>query len=118
MTRIQFAGILLALAALLGAFAIFTHPATAADPVCEYTYDEVAQQFADAGSPVVEVDPAKLPELVAEVERNTGQSHGDVTRAFIAQSGGRVLLGLEENGCLSPPIVVGFAGPAPAGRSA
>jgi len=111
-------GLFVAAALLAAASLIFALPSHAADPVCDYTYDEVARQFADAGSPVQEIDPVKIPEMVADLEAKTGQDFGTVTRAFVAQAGGKFLLGLEENGCLSPPIFIGFAGTAPAGRSA
>lgn len=108
MTSNKTIGLLFAVALLLGAFAVFASPGHAADPVCDYTYDEVKQQFADAGEPVVEIDPAKLPKFIADLEAKFGGKHPNVTRAFAAEAGGKVLVGLEENGCLSPPIVVGI----------
>lgn len=77
---------------------------------CDYTFDDVANnQLRANGYPVVIVPDADLPALLAEVESLTGESYGDVTRAFLANVDGTVLLGLEVGGCLLPPIVVGVA---------
>jgi hypothetical protein len=114
MTKTPFIVAILAVAAILGA--IYALPARAADPVCEYTYDAVKLQFEDAGSPVQEIEQARIPALVADIEAKSGQDIGEVTRAFIGLAGDRYLLGLEVNGCLEPPIFLGFA--QATGRSA
>lgn len=78
---------------------------------CEFPFDVTVGQFAAAGAPLVIIDPADLPEIVANVETMTGQDLGDATRGFLAQAGGKILLGLEVDGCLIPPIAVGIAQP-------
>jgi uncharacterized secreted protein with C-terminal beta-propeller domain len=117
MTKTPFIIAALAVALILGVASCSTAPAYAADPVCEYTYDAVKLQFEDFGSPVVEIDTAKIPAMVADLELKSGQDIGEVTRAFVANTGERYLLGLEVNGCLEPPIFLGFVQTAP-GRSA
>ncbi len=79
---------------------------------CENTYDDVARQFAEIGSPVSEI-PADKFAAFKENLRAAGQDVEGVTRAFVATSGGALLLGLEKDGCLLPPIVIGPAPAAP-----
>ena len=88
----------------------FACPAFAQDkPVCEYYMDDVISTFATQGVAVTMIPEADIPGIVADVEALTGTDYGDVTRAFIVQSGGSILLGLEEGGCLLPPINVANA---------
>lgn len=87
-------------------------PAIAAE--CEFPYDDTVAQLAGAGAPVVEVPADALPDLVDRIEGDTGQEYGDVQRGFIAQAGGKILLGLEVDGCLLPPIIVGTLAPTSA----
>lgn len=90
-----------------GAFACLTFAAHAEE--CEFPFDKTVGELAAAGAPVAIVPEADLAALVEKVEEIGGQDSGDVTRAFIAQAGGNVLLGLEVDGCLLPPIVLGLA---------
>lgn len=94
---------------LAGAFACLSFGVAAAE--CEFPFDETVGQLSAAGAPVVEVPADALPDLVDRIEGDTGQEYGDVTRGFIAQAGGKILLGLEVDGCLLPPIVVGTLAP-------
>lgn len=94
---------------LAGAFACLAVPAFSAE--CEFPYEAVIGEFAAAGAPVVEVPADALLDLVDRIEGDTGQEYGDVQRGFIAQAGGKILLGLEVDDCLLPPIVVGTIAP-------
>jgi hypothetical protein len=95
-----------------GAFACLCVPAFSAE--CEFPYDDTIGQLAAAGAPVVEVPADALPDLVERIEGDTGQEYGDVQRGFIAQAGGKILLGLEVDDCLLPPIIVGTLAPTSA----
>lgn len=75
-------------------------------PACQYPYDAVAAEFAAAGSPVSEIPAEDLPKVIEQLESLTGKAYPNVTRGFIAVVGGKVLLGLESDGCLLPPIIV------------
>lgn len=97
---------------IAGAFLCAVPAVSAAE--CEFPYDTVIGEFADAGAPVVEVPADALPDLVARIEADMGEEYGNVQRGFIAQVGGRLLLGLEVDGCLIEPIVVGTLAPASA----
>lgn len=92
---------------IAGAFLCASFAVSAAE--CEFPFDETAAAFADAGSPVVVIDPAELPKIVETMETMLGEDYGDVTRGFFAQAGGQILLGLEVDGCLLPPVNLGFA---------
>lgn len=90
---------------IAGAFACLSFGACAAEE-CEFAFEPTIAEFAAAGAPVVEVPASDLPKLVAEVEAVTGEEYGDVTRGFLVRVADVVLLGLEVDGCLLPPIVV------------
>lgn len=94
---------------IAGAFLCASVAVAAAE--CEFPYDTVIGEFAAAGAPVVEVPADALPDLVERIEGDTGQEYGDVQRGFIAQAGGKILLGLEVDNCLLPPIIVGTIAP-------
>lgn len=94
---------------IAGAFLCAVSVASAAE--CEFEFEAVVGQFQAAGAPVVVIDPAELPNVVANVEIMTAQDMGEVSRGFFAQAGGKILLGLEVDGCLVPPIAVGIAQP-------
>lgn len=80
-------------------------------PVCKFTYDAVAAGYAAQSNPVVEIDPADLSAIVAKVEEVEGKAYPNVTRGFVVNEGGRILLGLEADGCMLPPILIGIAKP-------
>jgi hypothetical protein len=106
--------ILLALAGISLAMTFtLTHPASAAEPACKYTYDEVVKQFADAGQPVFEVPATDLPKIIADLDAATGVAHPGVTRAFLIAANGFLMLGIEVGGCLLDAIPIGQI-PAPA----
>jgi hypothetical protein len=94
---------------LAGAFLCLSFPASAAE--CEFPFDDVIGQFADADAPVVIIDPAELAQVVGAIETVLGADYGDVTRGFFAKAGGKILLGLEVDDCLIEPINLG---PVPA----
>ena len=96
---------------LAGAFACLSFAAAAAQS--EIPVDYTNGDFSAAGAPVVVIEDADLPAIVAKVEAMEGVDLGEVTRGFLVNAGGRILLGLEVDGCLLPPIVVGMVGPAP-----
>ena len=97
---------------LAGALCCLSFGVAAAE--CEFPYDKVIGEFSAAGAPVVEVPADALPDLVEQIEADTDQEYGDVQRGFIAQVGGKLLLGLEVDDCLIPPIVVGTLAPTSA----
>jgi hypothetical protein len=96
---------------LAGAFACASFAVSAAE--CEYRFDDLIGQFAAAGAPIVEIGEADLPAIVAKAEEMEGVDLGEVTRGFLVNAGGQILLGLEVDGCLLPPILVGLVGPSP-----
>lgn len=81
-------------------------PAIGQEVTCE-DFDEITVAFTDIGARVVLVPPENLPEV--EEQFYDGSGDGDVTRAFIVAAAGQLLLGLEVDGCLQPPIFLGFA---------
>lgn len=97
------------LALIAGAFLCASFAASAAE--CEFPFDRTIGEFSAAGAPVVIIKTDELPGIVSKVETMTGDEIGDVTRGFFTQAGGQILLGLEVDGCLIPPIVLGFAHP-------
>lgn len=99
---------------IVAAFAALCLVSPVASAECEFPYDTVIGEFAAAGAPVVEVPADALAGLVERIEGDTGQEYGNVERGFIAQSGGKILLGLEVDGCLIAPIVVGTIAPTSA----
>ena len=100
--------LLLAGAALLA----LSFPAFAQD-ACAYTFDDVVQNsLAANGHPVALVPEAEIPGLLVEVAGVTGQTYEGITRAFVTEVDGTILLGLEAGGCLLPPIVL-MAAPGP-----
>lgn len=99
---------------LLIAGAFLCAPLAVSAAECDFPYDATIGQLSAAGAPVVEVPADALPDLVDRIEGDTGQEYGEVTRGFIAQAGGKILLGLEVDGCLLPPIVVGTLAPTSA----
>lgn len=92
---------------LAAAFACLSFAVSAAE--CEFPFDETVAAFAAEGAPIAVIDPVELPAIVEKVEAMTGEDFGEVTRGFFAQAGGQILLGLEVDGCLLPPVNLGFA---------
>lgn len=65
---------------------------------CQYTYDAERDRLLAQGLAVVELEPDTL----AAAEQAAGV---DASRGFVVTiPGGRILLGLEVDGCLLPPI--------------
>jgi len=76
---------------------------------CDNLYDTIVAAFTEAGSPVQELSGDDLAEALTALSLDPA----GVTRAFLAvASGGKVVLGLERNGCLEPPIVIAVAVPS------
>lgn len=92
---------------IAGAFLCASFAVSAAE--CEFPFDKTIGEFSAAGAPIVVIEPADLPGIVEKVEAMTGEDFGEVTRGFFAQAGGQILLGLEVDGCLLPPVNLGFA---------
>lgn len=95
---------------------IFSGPSYAEpSPTCKYTMDEViSTEFAPKGIPFEMIKAEDLPDLLAKLEAATGQKYEGVTRAFVANISGNVILGLEVGGCLIDPILLATV-PAPMG---
>lgn len=92
---------------IAGAFLCASFAVSAAE--CEFPFEGTVADFSAAGAPIVVIEPADLPGIVKKVEAMTGEDFGEVTRGFFAQAGGQILLGLEVDGCLLPPVNLGFA---------
>ena len=97
------------IAALTGAL-LLSGAAYAAD--CEFPFDAIVGKFGEAGAVVKIIPPESLSSIGDEAEKVFGREIGAVTRGFVAVVGGKMLLGLETDGCLLPPIDLG---PAPGG---
>jgi len=82
----------------LGAGAAF------ADDQCT-SLDTVVHDFKNKGAVVYMIPTDRLPAVVQDTSLYTGDSYQDVTRGFLAQAPGGVVLGLEIGGCLLDPIV-------------
>jgi hypothetical protein len=95
---------------LAGAFACLSFAVSAAE--CEFPFDTMIGEFSAAGAPIIVIEPADLPAIVEKVQAIVGHPLGEVTRGFFVQAGGKVLLGLEVDGCLIEPIFLGFVQPA------
>lgn len=95
-----------------GAFACLSFGVHAQE--CEFPYDATVGEFLAAGAPLVEILPEDLPNIVDQVEALEGKDLGDVTRGFFVNAGSNILLGLEVDNCLLPPILVGTVTPSSA----
>ncbi len=103
---------------LLGWLYFGTSPAKAAgdkpiatpEPVvaCENEMDDVVRRLLMQGSPVIVVLEEALPHLLERLEA-AGMDPEGITRAFVAELPVNgvpgVVIGLERNGCLEPPIL-------------
>lgn len=88
---------------IAGALALaLSVPAAAQE--CLYPFDETLATLQDNGMATVVVADEDLPAIVAKVEELTGVELDGVTRAFFVNTGVSVLIGLEVDGCLMPPI--------------
>jgi hypothetical protein len=94
---------------LLIAGALLLAPISAQAQECQYPFEATLHSFATAGAPWKVIPEDSLPTFVKAAEVVTGQDLEGVTRGFLVIAGGQVLLGLEVNDCLIPPIVVGSA---------
>lgn len=74
---------------------------------CEFPFGDVVGSFAAAGARVAIIPETELAEVVDKTEELFGLELGEATRGFFAVAGGKVLLGLEVDGCLLEPVVVG-----------
>lgn len=92
---------------LAGAFACLSFGVSAAE--CEFPFDTTVAGLISDGNPVNVIDPTELPEIVETIETMLGADFGAVTRGFFAEAGGKILLGLEVDGCLLPAINMGLA---------
>lgn len=97
---------LLAVAFLCAAFAV-----SAAE--CEYPFDKTIGEFSAAGATVKIIPADQLPPIAEQAGKIAGKELGAVTRGFLVVAGGKVLLGLEVDGCLIPPIAVGVMNTKP-----
>lgn len=90
-------------AILAGVFACLAAPAFAQG--C-YDYEATIEQIESSGGTVVEIPDDKLDDIIA---RFTAPGADDITRGFVSNLHGRLAAGLELDGCLLPPIPLGFA---------
>ena len=77
---------------------------TAEAKLCEFYMDDVVRVYTTAGIPVLFVDEADMPEFVANLSITMGETFEGVTRAFMVDVRGQMLVGIEVDGCLLPPI--------------
>jgi len=75
-----------------------------ADEQCT-SLDTVVHDFEAKGANVLIIPSDRLQAVVQDTSLYTGDSYQDVTRGFIAQGPGGVVLGLEIGGCLLDPII-------------
>ena len=83
--------------------ALFSTAAPAADAQCT-SLDTVVLGFQGQGANVFMIPTERLAAVAQDTSLITGDSYEGVTRAFIAQGKGSVVLGLEVGGCLLDPI--------------
>lgn len=96
--------------------ALFSSPAVAQE-ACTYTFDDVLKnQIVAGGHPATVVPTESIPEMLEGLSDMTGDEYDGVTRAFVANVSGTILLGLEVGGCLLPPIVIATT-PEPASNT-
>jgi hypothetical protein len=107
---------MISLALVFPAFAQSEEP-SAPSAACDYVYDDTVAQITSEGTPIKQLDPADIPEMLAKLKAATGQDFPNVTRAFLAIANGMLYLGLEQNGCLLSPIILGSVTPTPAAQS-
>lgn len=106
-----------AIAMIMVATWVFSGPSYAQDKSCKYTMDEMIEEgFKPQGIPFTMVPTSNLPALVEKIEVALDVEYGTVTRAFIANVNGVVVIGLEADGCLLDPIVVPAAEGNKSGR--
>lgn len=75
-----------------------------ADENCT-SLDTVVHDFQTRGANVLIIPADRLQAVVQDTSLYTGDSYQGVTRGFMAQGPGGVVLGLEIGGCLIDPIV-------------
>ena len=92
---------------IAGAFLCASFAVSAAE--CDFPFDATVGELSAAGAPVAIIDPTELDQIVGAVETMLGTDYGDVTRGFFVEAGGKILLGLEVDGCLLEPINLGLA---------
>jgi hypothetical protein len=92
---------------LAGALCCLSFGVAAAE--CEFPFDATVAGLVSEGNPVNVIDPIELPEIVEAIETMIGADFGAVTRGFFAEADGKILLGLEVDACLLPPINLGLA---------
>lgn len=80
---------------------------------CTAPMDTIVSQFETAGAPVQLIPDDVLPDIVKGAEQILGHKLEGVTRGFLVTAGGKLLLGLEANGCLLAPIALGTVAPPP-----
>lgn len=94
----------------LVAGALLLAPMSVVAQECAFPFDPVVGEFSAAGAPIEIIPDADLPTFVQLVEASTGVKLKGVTRGFLVIAGGNILLGLEVDGCLIDPIVIGTSG--------
>lgn len=95
-----------------GALACLSFAVAAAE--CEFPFDKTVGEFSAAGATVKIIPADSLPPIAEQAGKIVGKDLGAVTRGFLVVAGGKVLLGLEVDGCLIPPIAVGIMNTKPA----
>lgn len=90
----------IAIACALILVAVLYSPASAGEPVCDFTFDDTVAFYASRGVPVGIVNEDRLDDMARE--------HGveKATRGFVIPGNSGLLLGLEVDGCLLPPITM------------
>lgn len=87
----------------LGMSIVLIHPAFAQD--CS-TYDAVFARAVETGMKPFAIPAANLAKFVEDVEAVTGDNYGTVSRGFLLFVPGKLVVGLEHDGCLYQPIEI------------
>lgn len=99
---------------LLLAAALLCLPMTAHAQECDFPFDATLGEFMAAGAPAEEIPADLLPRYIDLASTMLGAPVEGVTRGFVVIAGGNILLGLEVDDCLLPPLAIGSVAPAPA----
>lgn len=97
----------LSLALLPPVYLMSLRSSYAEEAVCTDTYDGIVAEIRATGRPLHELTPDEIKDGLPQLEALMGKPMEGITRAFIVQMENEYWLGVEQDGCLLPPIVVG-----------
>lgn len=92
---------------ILIAGALLLTPISASAEECQFPFDATLSGFASAGAPWKLIPDDVLPKFEKLAEAALDTPLDGVTRGFVVVSGGKILLALEVDDCLLPPIAIG-----------